>query len=83
MVGLLLASMAVVAQPNTRSSTKRPSNRAAYDKFTATELGNDPKPQLYNLADDLGEKRNMADQFPERVQQMKQQLDKIRTKEAQ
>jgi arylsulfatase A len=60
-----------------------PRNGQAYAKFTDTELGNDPKPQLYNLTDDLGEKRNVADQYPERVQQMKQQLQQILNKGAQ
>ncbi|GAB3714369.1 arylsulfatase [Spirosoma flavus] len=60
-----------------------PSNAAPYSKNTDTELGNNPKPQLYNLTDDIGEKKNVADQHPDRVQQLKQELDKIRGKEAQ
>lgn len=60
-----------------------PSKGQSYAKFTNTELGNDPKPQLYNLTDDIGEKKNVADQHPDRVQQMKQELDAIRNKEAQ
>ncbi|WP_338876330.1 arylsulfatase [Spirosoma sp. SC4-14] len=60
-----------------------PSNRVAFDKNTSTELGNDPKPQLYNLATDLGEKHNVADQYPGRVQQLKAQLQRIREKDAQ
>ncbi|MBD2701355.1 arylsulfatase [Spirosoma sp. BT702] len=60
-----------------------PSNGESYSKNTNTELGNNPKPQLYNLTDDIGEKKNVADLHPDRVQQMKQQLDKIRNKKAQ
>ncbi len=60
-----------------------PGEGAAYDKNTSIELGNDAKPQLYNIANDLGEKRNVADQYPERVRQMKQLLQRIQAKEAQ
>jgi arylsulfatase A-like enzyme len=57
-----------------------PSDGPAFEKFTSTELGNNPQPQLYNLANDLGEKRNVANQYPERVQQLKQRLQEIRQK---
>lgn len=60
-----------------------PSNKAIFDKNTSTELGNDPKPQLYNLTTDLGEKHNVADQYPDRVLQLKQQLQQIRGKDTQ
>lgn len=45
---------------------------------TNTELGNDPRPQLYNLADDIAEQRNLAANHPERVEQMSAMLDQIR-----
>lgn len=45
---------------------------------TNTELGNDPQPQLYNLASDLGEKTNLAAQHPDRVRELTALLDKIR-----
>ncbi|GAB3995011.1 arylsulfatase [Spirosoma daeguense] len=60
-----------------------PSEGPAMSKETNTELGNNSNPQLYNLSDDIGEKKNVAAQHPDRVQQMKQQLDKIRRKEPQ
>lgn len=60
-----------------------PSNGQAYNKLTNTELGNNPQPQLYNLTSDVGEKTNVADRFPERVQQMRQQLQQIRQKQTQ
>ena len=60
-----------------------PANLPAYNKYTDTELGNNPKPQLYQLDNDAGEKKNVADQYPARVQQLKQQLDAIRNKETQ
>ena len=55
-----------------------PSNGAKYDAETAIELGNDPRPQLYNLADDIGEKRNLAATEPRRVRQMAATLERIR-----
>ena len=36
------------------------------------------KPQLYNLADDPGESRNLADQKPEMVNELAAELDRIR-----
>ncbi len=57
-----------------------PSKQPAYNKFTATELGNNPKPQLYHLAKDKSEQKNVASQYPERVQQLKQELDTIRNR---
>jgi arylsulfatase A-like enzyme len=45
---------------------------------TNTELGNDSVPQLYDLAADPGEKRNVADRFPDRVKEMGARLDEIR-----
>lgn len=47
------------------------------NKNTNTELGNSKKNQLYNLKDDCGEKRNVADSYPQIVQQMKKQLTTI------
>jgi arylsulfatase A-like enzyme len=46
---------------------------------TGTEMGNDPQPQLYDLANDPGEKSNLAERYPERVQAMSASLEKIRT----
>nr|WP_294903001.1 arylsulfatase [uncultured Lacibacter sp.] len=55
-----------------------PSKGPRINKDTNTELGNDPKPQLYNLADDPGETKNLAEVYPERVKEMKVTLEKIR-----
>ena len=46
---------------------------------TNTEFANDAQPQLYDLTTDLREKRNVADQHPDRVKQMRSLLDKIRS----
>jgi arylsulfatase A-like enzyme len=48
------------------------------NRNTNTELGNDPEPQLYDLAADIGEKNNLAAQNPERVQAMLERLARIR-----
>lgn len=45
---------------------------------TNTELGNDPKPQLYDLATDPGETVNLAARHPERVESMRRQLEAAR-----
>ena len=54
-----------------------PSNRPAYNKSTNTELGNNPEPQLYNLSSDLGEKKNLATQYPDKVKELEELLQKI------
>ena len=45
---------------------------------TKTELGNDPEPQLYDLAADEGEQKNLAATHPEKVREMAAVLDRIR-----
>jgi arylsulfatase A-like enzyme len=45
---------------------------------TGIESGQAPKPQLYNLADDLGETRNLAAENPEKVSEMTETLVKLR-----
>ena len=46
---------------------------------TNIELGIDPKPQLYNLKNDLGEKHNVAAAHPEIVKELSALLNKIRS----
>ena len=55
-----------------------PNKGPKFNANTATEMGNDPEPQLYNLKDDIGEKHNLASQFPDRVQRMTALLEGIR-----
>lgn len=55
-----------------------PDDKQRMNRQTNTELGNAPKPQLYNLNNDLGEQNNLADKYPERVKKMAQALDKIK-----
>jgi len=49
-------------------------------KWKLIEAGNGPKAaaQLYNLAEDLGETRNLAKQYPARVAELSQLLESIR-----
>jgi arylsulfatase A-like enzyme len=55
----------------------RPSNGAKLNRQTNTELGNDTQPQLYDLAADLGETRNLAAANAERVGAMEAALRRI------
>jgi arylsulfatase A-like enzyme len=50
----------------------------AVNGSTGTETGASERPQLYNLADDLAETRNLARQYPDKVGQLSQLLDQIR-----
>lgn len=56
-----------------------PGNGPKVNQNTHTELGNDQKPQLYDLANDPGEKNNLAEQNPDRVQAMSKELERIRS----
>lgn len=55
-----------------------PSNRSKVDANSNIETGNDPATQLYNLADDPGEKNNVAANNPERVKAMAAALERIK-----
>ena len=48
------------------------------NKNTNTELGIDRQPQLYDLRNDLGEKRNLAKEHPQLVEEMATLLKKIK-----
>ncbi len=50
------------------------------NKDKNTELGNSTEPQLYNLADDPGDTKNLAADFPDKVNEMKSLLEKIKQK---
>ena len=45
---------------------------------TNIELGNDPEPQLYNLANDIGERHNVAAGYPDKVRELAEALRRIR-----
>jgi len=55
-----------------------PNNNEPFDALTATELGNNPKPQLYDLSKDISEKNNLAGQYPNKVKLMADELLKIK-----
>ncbi|MBE0658805.1 MAG: arylsulfatase [Bryobacteraceae bacterium] len=46
--------------------------------LTGNELGNHPTPQLFNLAQDIGEQHDVAATHPERVKTMLAEIDRIR-----
>ena len=60
-----------------------PSRGPRIQQFTKTELGNDPEPQLYDLASDEGERTDLATTRPEKVRAMAALLDGIRRAGAQ
>jgi arylsulfatase A-like enzyme len=53
-------------------------NGARLNWNTKTETGNAPQPQLFNLAEDLGETNNLAAAQPERATTMAAQLQAVR-----
>lgn len=55
-----------------------PRQGPALDASTNIELGNDPAPQLYDLAADPGETRNLAAAQPDRVRSLQGRLQAIR-----
>lgn len=55
-----------------------PSQRAKKSIETNTELGNDPQPQLYHLAKDIGEKNNVAESNSEKVKELQMLLKQVK-----
>ena len=55
-----------------------PSAGQKVNRNTNTETGSDPAGQLYDLAADLGETKNVASAHPERVKAMSALLQKLR-----
>jgi len=55
-----------------------PNQGASYDYSTKTELGNRKEPQLYDLSSDIGERRNLASQYPGKVKLLSQKLQQIK-----
>ncbi|OIP81928.1 MAG: arylsulfatase [Porphyromonadaceae bacterium CG2_30_38_12] len=58
-----------------------PSKFVSINKYTNTELANNPQPQLYNLKTDQGETINLATEYPDKVNELKIKLEKIRKSE--
>lgn len=55
-----------------------PSQGPKVNKLVNIELGNDTEPQLYDLGKDIGEQRNIAAQFPEKVKEMAAELQRLK-----
>jgi arylsulfatase A-like enzyme len=55
-----------------------PHQGPAINAHTNTELGNSPDAQLYDLSQDIGQIRNLADEKPELVAAMSARLDEVR-----
>ncbi|MFT3945967.1 MAG: sulfatase-like hydrolase/transferase [Agriterribacter sp.] len=55
-----------------------PNDGPAFNKQVNIELGNLPKPQLYDLSKDIGEKNNLAEKYPEVVKELAALLQKIK-----
>lgn len=53
-----------------------PCKYTSYYKITHTETGNSPEEQLYNLKEDVGERQNLASQYPEKVAELQELLGK-------
>ena len=57
-----------------------PNNGVPYAKLVGIETGNLPKPQLFNLKDDISEKNNLAEKYPEKVKELAQLMEAIKNK---
>jgi len=57
-----------------------PNNGVAVNKLVNIETGNSTEPQLYNLNNDIGEKHNLAAQYPEKVKELASLLTSIEQK---
>lgn len=57
-----------------------PCDRTPYYETTRTETGNSPEEQLYNLREDIGEKHNLASEYPEKVKELRDLLEKEKEK---
>lgn len=58
-----------------------PSNGSTYNRQTNTEYGNSTSAQLYNLEEDIKEQNNLAEQMPDKTEELKAKLDEIRKAE--
>lgn len=57
-----------------------PNNGSPLIKLTNTETGNSKAPQLYNLKKDIGEKVNLAESNPQKVERLKAMLEAEKNK---
>ncbi len=57
-----------------------PCDRSPYNKATRTETGNSSEEQLYNLREDIGEKRNVAVEHPKKLKELQRLLKQEKDK---
>ncbi|WPU92408.1 arylsulfatase [Mucilaginibacter sabulilitoris] len=57
-----------------------PGNGPRMNTEVNIELGNDQKPQLYNIRNDIGEKHNLADANPGKLNELKNSLQSIKNR---
>lgn len=55
-----------------------PSDKQTYEYRKSVELGNSPQPQLYRIAEDERERRDVAAEYPEKVAELAALLDEVR-----
>jgi arylsulfatase A-like enzyme len=55
-----------------------PNKGAKVNRFTNTELGNDPAGQIYDLTDDRGERKNLLPRQSQRAEEMGKTLRQVR-----
>ena len=55
-----------------------PSDKPALEYWTKMEMGNSPKPQLYNLSTDPSEKENIAEAHPDKVKELSALLNEVK-----
>ena len=58
-----------------------PSIAQPYNALTNIELGNDPQPQLYHITSDAAEQQNVAEENPEKTQEMAKLLEEVKKKQ--
>jgi arylsulfatase A-like enzyme len=55
-----------------------PNNEQAVNVLTNTELGNSQQAQLYDLKNDIGEKNNLAEKYPQKLSELVKLLQNIK-----
>jgi len=58
-----------------------PREGEAVSRYTNIELGNSLQPQLYDLSQDEGEKKNLAESQPAKLKELRALLEKVKTSE--
>lgn len=57
-----------------------PSDKQSYEYRKSVELGNSPQPQLYRISNDERERKDVAEEYPEKVAELAALLDEVRSK---